>query len=98
MTTATVIALSPADLERLIRRVVREVVHEELSQAAPSTPPSILDDWQHEGPLDPDGDAELLHEAQTILSELQDRPEAWLAWEDFEKELDRAEAAGELPN
>ena len=98
MTTATVIAISPTDLETLIRRVVREVVHEELIHVAQPTPISILDDWRHEGPTDPQGDEELLQEALTVLTELKNKPEDWMSWEDFEKELDRAEAAGELPN
>jgi hypothetical protein len=90
MNTATIIPVSPTDLEKMIRRVVRE----ELSR----TPqPSILDDWSQEGPDDPAGDAALLREAEQILAEAESKPEMWLNLADFEKELDRAEAAGELP-
>ena len=90
MTTATVIAISPTDLETLIRRVVREVVHEELIHTAQPTPLSILDDWRHEGPTDPQGDEELLQEALAVLTDLKDTPEDWMSWADFEKEIDPA--------
>ena len=92
------ITISLTDLENLIRRVVREVVHEELSRLprTPATP--ILDDWSQEGPDDSAGDEQLLHEAMAVLEEYGDKPETWTKWEDFEAELDRAEASGELPS
>jgi hypothetical protein len=77
-----------AELENMIRRVIRE----ELTRHTLSP----LDDWSQEGPDDPAGDQELLHDALVVLEEYGDKPEAWLKWEDFEAELDRAEAAGEL--
>ena len=52
----TTVTLSPAQLEQLIRRVVRE----EVSRLLQPSKPSVLDDWSHEGPEDPEGDAELL--------------------------------------
>lgn len=93
-TKQTTITLSPADLEALIRRVVRE----ELSRLVPPEQPSILDDWSHEGPDDPEGDAELLQEALAVIEEFGHKPEAWTSWEEFQAELRRAEAAGELPD
>jgi hypothetical protein len=89
----TTITLSPTDLETLIRRVERE----ELSRLVQSEKPSILDDWSHESPDDPEGDAELLQEALAAIEAFGHQPETWSSWEDFQAELRRTEAAGELP-
>ena len=62
-----------------------------------ATVASILDDWSQEGPDDPAGDEELLAEALAILEQYENDPDAWVSWEDFEAELARTEAAGELP-
>ncbi len=43
-------------------------------------------------------DAILLREALEILETDGDRPEAWMSWAEVEAELERAEAAGELPD
>jgi len=92
------VAISPADLEKLIRRVVREVVREELSHLAHVPASSILDDWDQEGLEDPAGDEELLAEALAALEQCKDDPDAWVRWEDLKEELTRAEATGELPD
>ena len=92
--TKTSVTISLADLENLIRRVVRE----ELTRLLRQPTPSIGDDWSHEGPDDPAGDAALLADALAVLEEYGDKPETWMKWEDFEAELDRAEANGELPD
>ena len=55
---------------------------------------SILDDWSHEGPDDPEEDRQLFAEALIALEEYGGKPETWLSLEAFEAELDRAEAAG----
>jgi len=86
--------LSPNELEILVRRVVRE----ELTHLLRAPVRSILEDWRQEGPDDPAEDELLLSEALAVLQGYKDRPEAWMNWEDFEAELDRAEAAGELPD
>ncbi|MCP4663101.1 MAG: hypothetical protein GY856_47530 [bacterium] len=91
--SATTISLSPEDLEALMRRVVRE----ELASLLASGPRSVLDLWRHQGPDDPAGDMEALEAGLDELREYGDQPDAWMSWEDFEAELDRAEAAGELP-
>jgi len=92
------ITISLTDLENLIRRVVREVVHEEIARLPrPSAAVSILDDWSQEGPDDPEGDEELLQGALAVLKEYGDKPETWMSLEDFEAKLDKAEARGELP-
>jgi hypothetical protein len=57
---------------------------------------SILEDQDQEGPDDPEGDALLLREALAVLREYEKKPDAWMRWEEFEAELDRADAAGEL--
>ena len=71
------LTVSMADLENLIRRVVREVVHEEISRLPRAAGYSILDDWSQEGPDDPEGDDELLREALIVLEEYGDKPETW---------------------
>ncbi len=94
----TAITLSPADLEALVRRVVREVLREELARLARRPVPSILDDASQEGPDDPAGDEALLADAMAALEQYENDPAAWMKWEDFKTELARAEAAGELPD
>ena len=49
------------------------------------------------GPDDPAGDQLALREALEVIRRHGDDPEAWMSWDDFEAELDRAEATGELP-
>jgi hypothetical protein len=90
----TTVSLSPDELEVLVRRVVRE----ELTRLLRSPVRSILEDWRQEGLDDPAEDELLLSEALAVLQEYGGKPEAWMTWEDFEAELDRAEAAGELPD
>ena len=85
--------MSPDELEALVRRVVREEIRRALKR-----PVSILEDQRHEGPEDLEEDQRLLEEARTVLQGAADDPTAWLSWEDFEAELNRAEAAGELPD
>ncbi len=68
--------ISLADLETMIRRVIRE----ELARHTLSP----LEDWSQEGPDDPAGDEELLRDALVVLQDYGDKPEAWIKWEDFE--------------
>jgi len=90
----TTVSLSPAELEQLIRRIVRE----EVGQLLRPSKPSALDDWSHEGPEDSEGDAELLHEALEAVRQREQNPKASVGWEEFKAELRSAEAAGELPD
>jgi len=92
--TQTTVSLSPAEFEQLVRRIVRE----EVSQLLAPSRPSVLDDWSHEGPEDPEGDAELLQEALAVIEQRKRDPEAAVGWEEFKAELRSAEAAGELPD
>lgn len=88
------ITLSRDELEALLRRVVRE----ELTRLLTARRPSLLDDWSHEGPDDPDGDADLLAEALAQIERERDTPSSHIDWETARAELARAEAAGELPD
>ena len=87
-----VISMTKSELETLIRRVVRE----ELGRAL--RPVNPIDDWSHEGPDDPEGDEILAREALAQLEEIKKNPSQLKTWEEFEAELARAEAAGELPD
>ncbi len=94
-TTKTPATITLAELENLIRRVVRE----ELARVLQPTAPSGLDDWSHEGPDDPAGDEELLGEALISIQQYKaGNREGWRTLEEFEAELAAAEAAGELPD
>ena len=80
-------------LEDLIRRVVREEF-----LALLRSPEAVLEAWQREERDEASHDAILLREALEVLEADGDRPEAWISMEEAEAELDRAEAAGELPD
>jgi hypothetical protein len=86
--------LTIAELEALIRRVVRE----ELVRLVRQQPRSIADDWSHEGPDDPHGDEALLNEVLEQIEREQTTPAIRIVWETAQAELARAEAAGELPD
>ena len=90
--------LSLSEMESLIRRVVKEAIHEEFARVMQQLPSSIVDDWAHEGPDDPDGDRLLLAEALAESERYRADPQEHLDWETFKAELREAEAAGELPD
>jgi hypothetical protein len=92
------ITISLTDLENLIRRVVHEVVHEELVHLSRTSTLSILDDWSQEGPDDPAGDEELLTDALVMSQQYKESKEGWKSWEDFKAELEQeAETTHALP-
>jgi tRNA A37 threonylcarbamoyladenosine dehydratase len=91
------VTISVADLEAIIQRTVRETVREELRRLFYQNLPAIRHYLLHEGPDDPEGDEQLLQEALETLEYINAHPESVQSWEEFEAELDRAEAAGELP-
>lgn len=93
MSPASAASLTVPELEALIRRVVREELARLLRQQ-----PSILDDWSQEGPDDPAGDQALLSEVLAQIEREKATPAARIPWEEAKAELDRAEAAGELPD
>ncbi|MBI4771265.1 MAG: hypothetical protein HY784_12870 [Chloroflexi bacterium] len=92
----TVTTISLTDLESLLHRVVRDAVHEELTQLLRRPRPEAPGDWEHEGPDDPQGDADLLVEALTMSQQYHADPQGWDDWVDFKAEMNKAEAAGEL--
>ncbi|NJK80430.1 MAG: hypothetical protein HC893_02515 [Chloroflexaceae bacterium] len=77
-------SLTVADLEKLIRRVVREEV-----ARLQARQPSLLNDWSQEGPDDPAGDAALLAEILAEIEREQTEPLEWMRLEDFKIELRR---------
>jgi len=78
--------LSLNEMESLIRRVVKEAVHEEFARVMQQLPSSIVDDWSHEGPDDPEGDRLLLAEALAKSERYRADPQEHLDWEAFKKE------------
>jgi hypothetical protein len=90
--------LSLAEMEDMIRRAVKEAVHEEFARVLRRAPASVAEDWTHEGPSDPTGDQSLLAEALTEREHYRTNPETWMDWDAFKAELEAAGAAGELPD
>lgn len=88
--------LSLPEMETLIRRIVKEAVHEEFARLLEQVP-SVIGDWAHEGPDDPAGDQLLLAEGLAERERYRTNPEEWLDWETFKTKLSAAEKAGELP-
>jgi hypothetical protein len=90
--------LSLTEIESLIRRAVKEAVHEEFARVLQQLPSSLVDDWAHEGPDDPEGDRLLLAEALAESERYRAHPQEHQDWEAFKAELREAEAAGGLPD
>jgi len=90
--------LSMSEMEALIRRAVKEAVHEEFARVLRQASASVVENWTHEGPSDPADDQLLLAEALAERERYRTDPEAWMNWEAFKTELRAAEAAGELPD
>ena len=79
--------LSLNEMESLIRRVVKEAVHQEFARVMRQLPSPIVDDWAHEGPDDPAGDRLLLAEALAESERYRAHPQEHLDWEAFKAEL-----------
>lgn len=90
--------LSLAEIENLIRRVVRETIHEEFARVLRRPTSSPAEDWFHEGPDDPAGDLQLLAEASDVSEHYRTNSDEWMDWDTFKAALAAAEAAGELPD
>jgi hypothetical protein len=95
--TKPLIIVSQMELEALIRRVVQETVHNELTRLLRKPDRSILEYWEHEGPEDPVGDEQLLADALMLIQKYEETQEGWKSLEEFEAELAEAEARHELP-
>ncbi len=65
-------------------QVAAQVSTDELLEAVGQLSQS---DWEHEGPDDPAGDAELLKEALTMIEQYTKNPAGWKTLEEFEAEL-----------
>lgn len=98
MKAQATLTISLTDLERLIQRVAKETVRDELAHALSTPSRAVLEYWEHEGPDDPAGDAELLNDALAIVERYEKNREGWKTLEAFEAELAKAEAAHELPS
>jgi hypothetical protein len=92
--TQATITISLADLEAMMRRVVRE----ELARLLRAPSRDILNDWSQEGPEDLEGDEHLLRDALELIKRYGENPVGWKTLEEFEAELAQAEAAHELPS
>ena len=79
--------LNLAELEDLIRRVVKEAVHEEFASMLRQTPAAVVEDWTCEDPSDPAGDQLVLAEALAERRRYWTEPETWMAWGAFKKEM-----------
>ena len=90
--------LSLSEMEALIRRAVKEAVHEEFARVLRQASSSVVENWTHEGPSDATDDQSLLAEALAERERYRTDPEAWMDWDVFKAELKAAEAAGELPD
>jgi len=87
MPAENAITIKPIDLEHLIRRAVKEAVHEELGRLLQTPNRALLEYWLHEGPDDPAGDEQLLAEALAVIEQHKENPEGWKTLEEFEAEL-----------
>jgi uncharacterized protein (DUF433 family) len=79
--------LNLTELEALIRRAVKEAVHEEFSRVMRQAPASAVENRPHEGPGDPAGDQLVLAEALAERDRYRTDPETWMAWGAFKKEM-----------
>ena len=77
-------SINTAELEGLVRRVVRE----ELSRLLRQPIRSVLEGAEHEGPENSAEDEMLLKDALAVLEEYGEKPESWMSWEDFQSGLD----------
>lgn len=87
-----ILTITVADLENMVRRMVRA----ELIRLLHLQKPSLLEDERHEGSDNAAEDELLLDEALAVLEKYENDPDAWSDWAAFKAELTRAEAAGEL--
>ena len=78
----TTISIPLSELEALLRRVVREEVHNELAHLL-----NPLDDLTHDGPEDAAADAALLAEALGESERHRQNPEGWQNWQSFKAQL-----------
>lgn len=85
--TTTTVTLDPADLEAMIRRVVREELERMQIQAAIHP----IEDWTHEGPEDEAADQRLLVAALEEWEQYGQRRESWRSLAEVAAELGTAD-------
>ena len=81
------------------RDAVRGAVCEEMKRAFGTPLRKLMEEWEHQGPYDPEGDDLLLADALEISEKYKDDRSGWVTLEELEAEL-AAEAnakADELP-
>jgi uncharacterized protein (DUF433 family) len=79
--------LSPTELEALIRRAVKEAVHEEFARVLRQPPASAVENRSQDGPSHPAGEQLVLAEALAERDHYRINPETWMAWGAFKKEM-----------
>lgn len=84
---SAMVTISVTELDTLIRRAVREAVHDELKQLLRTDATKVVDDWAQEGVEDEEGDKVLLAEALQVLQEQQKDKSAWQSWEQYKADL-----------
>jgi len=81
------VTVSLAELDLLIRRAVREVLRDELSELLNAQSPRVIDDWRHEGEDDAAADEALLVEALQLLKRRAESREGWQSWQAFKQSI-----------
>lgn len=76
------------------RDAVRAAVCEEMKRAFGLPLRKLLEEWEHQGPYDPEGDDLLLADALEIIEKYKDDRSGFITLEELEAEL-AAEAAAE---
>ena len=79
--------LSLTELEALIRRAVKEAVHEEFTRVLRQAPASAVENRSRDDPSDPAGVQLVLAEALAERDRYRANPETWMALGAFKKEM-----------
>jgi uncharacterized protein (DUF433 family) len=79
--------LNLTELEALIRRAVKEAVHEEFVRLLRQPPASVVENRSHEGPGDPAGDQLMLAETLAERDRYRTNQEVGMEWGAFKKEM-----------
>ena len=93
-----IMSMERKEFEALIRHAVQDAVRAELYRILRTPSCSLLEYWEHEGPDDPAGDAQVIAEALELLQQYEKNPEGWRTLEEFEAELAEAEHNHDLPD
>lgn len=69
------------------RDAVRAAVCEEMKRAFGTPLRKLMEEWEHQGPYDPEGDDLLLADALKIIEKYKDDRSGWVTLEELEAEL-----------